>query len=979
MGVRVHTLAKELNRSSKELMEILRGQGIVVKNHFSSVDETTAAKLRIQFGGEDSIRKPEKKAKPKAKEAEPAEAVAESAAPEEAPVKEAPAAEAPSVDPPTKVEEPPAAEEPKAPPKKAEPEPSPEPAVEAESAEAEPAKPGPAAKPAAEAPSESDGDAPTDEAPPAPEPAKPEDPAKPPRKVEMAPGFGGTPTRPKVPVAPVARPMPAGGKPPARPRKARPLIIRSKPTTPAPQSAPRRGGPGGPPGRGPGGPGRGPGGPGRGPGGPGRGPGGPGRGPGGGGRGGFGGGGGGGASSAPGKVRFFPGDGGMPPGAGGPAKGGRRTPGGGRRTAKHRGGKGRQQQRESFEYFRRQRQEEVLSGERPSELKVPLPITLKELSPLIGVKHTFLLKAMMEEKVLVNVNSALSEEMLLLIGEKFSVLIEVEEAATVDSSLEELESTVDPDESLTPRAPVVTILGHVDHGKTSLLDKIRETRVTQGESGGITQHISAYRVDHEDKHVVFIDTPGHKAFTEMRARGANVTDVAVLVVAADDGPMPQTEEAMQHAQAAGVPIVVALNKVDRPNANVSRAKQMLAEIGLAPPDWGGTTEMVEVSALQGTGIDELLELLTLETQILDLKANPNKNAIGTVLEARATTGRGNVITVLIQEGTLKNGDVVICGPAHGKVRTLTSTVGVPLDSAGPSTPVEITGLADLPSPGDRFYAIEDLGKAREIAEDRQRKKRAADRMDRSTATVTLEGLFDHISSAKTKEIKLVIKTDGQGSLEVLKKELSDLKTDEVAIRVLRGGVGEITEDDVLLADASEAIVIGFHVNANQRAKSHADEKGVEIRTYEVIYQVIEEMRLALEGMLEPEINEEAMGKTEILQIFRSSKLGNIAGCIVRSGLVRRDDPVRLIRDGKMIHEGKLDSLKRVKDDVREVKEGFECGLRIQGFGDIQVGDIVESYRKVAKKRRLADLEAEARKKAEEEKKAAAEAPAEEES
>ena len=582
-----------------------------------------------------------------------------------------------------------------------------------------------------------------------------------------------------------------------------------------------------------------------------------------------------------------------------------------------------------------------------------MPITLKELSPLIGVKHTFLLKAMMEEKILMNVNTSLTEEMLLLLGEKFSVLIEVEAAAAVDSSLEEIESKTDTEADLVPRAPVVTILGHVDHGKTSLLDKIRETRVTLGESGGITQHISAYRVDHENKHVVFIDTPGHKAFTEMRARGANITDVAVLVVAADDGPMPQTEEAMQHAQAAGVPIVVALNKIDRPNANVNRAKQKLAELGIGPPDWGGTTELVEVSALKGTGIDDLLELLTLETDILNLKANPNKNAIGTVLEARATTGRGNVITVLIQEGTLRNGDVVICGPSYGKVRPMSSTVGVPLTEAGPSTPVEITGLNDLPGSGDRFYALDDLAKAREIAEDRQRKKRAAERMERTH--VTLEGLFDTISAGKIKEINLVIKTDVQGSLEVLKKELSDLRTTEVAIRIIRGGVGEVTEDDVLLADASDAIIIGFHVSANQRAKAQADEKNVEIRTYEIIYKAIEEMRFALEGMLEPEVHEENQGSAEILAIFSSSKLGKIAGCMIRSGVVRRDDPVRLLRAGVMIHEGKLDSLKRVKDDAKEVKEGFECGMRIQGFSDIQIGDFIESYKKIETKRKLEDV------------------------
>ena len=973
VGVRVHTLAKELNRSSKELMEILSRQGIHVKNHFSSVDETTAAKLRIQFGGEDSIRKP-KAQKSAAKKSQTAVATAEKEEVAQASA-EAPASE-------TKTEKP--ARSPakakrgkieKAAPAASKADSSAEKDTAAKDVDSSPKAPQVEAKNEVATSTTSPGEGEPESTDAATrskgEPAK--EVAEEDTKIEMAPGFGDSPTRPTQPVTPVARPMPAGG-PKNRQRKARPLIIRSKPsapTAPAPQKTPAdRGagsrGPGlgggsaapgrrgGPPGRGPGGPGRGPGGPGRGPGGPGRGPGGPGRGQGGGGRGGPPPGGGGLGGSTGSKVRFFPGDGGIPPGPGGPDGRGRR--GGGRRSGRtHRGSGGgsRGRQRETFEFFRRQREEEVLSGERPSEVKVQLPITPKELSPMLAVKVNFVLKALLEEQVLVNANTSLTEEMPLLIGEKFSVLIEVEEAQTIDSSLDEIESKSDPDDALLPRAPVVTILGHVDHGKTSLLDKIRESRVTQSESGGITQHISAYRVDHEDKHVVFIDTPGHKAFTEMRARGANITDVAVLVVAADDGPMPQTEEAMQHAQAANVPIVVALNKIDRPNANPNRAKQRLAEIGIAPPDWGGSTELVEVSALQGTGIDSLLELLSLETEILDLKANPNKNAIGTVLEARATTGRGNVITVLIQEGTLKSGDIVITGPAYGKIRTMTSTVGFPLTEAGPSTPVEITGLNDLPEAGDRFYVLDDLAQAREIAEDRQRRKRAAERMQRTH--VTLEKLFDHISQGKTKEIKLVLKTDVQGSLEVLKKELTDLSTQEVGIRIIRGGVGAVSEDDVLLADASDAIIIGFHVAANLRARTQAEEKGVDVRTYQVIYQVIEQMKLALEGLLDPEITEETQGTAEILQLFRSSKLGNIAGCIVRNGVIRREDPVRLIRDGRIIYEGKLDSLKRIKEDAKEVKEGFECGLRIQGYGDIKVGDMVESFRKVEKARTLDDV------------------------
>lgn len=923
MGVRVHKLAKELNRSSKELLDILRGQGIDLKNHFASVDESTAAKLRIQFGGEDSIRDSDEDA---SQEESPVETVKTPEPEEKAPEKKAPAAKAEPAPEAEPAEEPAKAEAPEAATKDADDEGAPESAPDSDAADSDAAD-------SDDGGSDADGSDDAGAEAPAAKDESSDAPKAPPRKIVMAPGFGGAAPGSKQPVKPVARPMPAGG-PQSKPRKGRPLIIRSK----APAPAPARRGPGaGAPGRGPAGPGRGPGGPG----GPGRGPGGPGRGP--GGPGGTGGG-------PPSKVRFFPGDGGMLPGTGAPPGRGRGGRGGGRRSGKtHRGAHGRGRQRESLDHFRRQRQEEVLSGEKPSEITVQMPVTLKELSPLISVRQNFLLKALMEDGVLINVNSALTEEMLLVIGEKFSIDIDVEEAKAVDSTLAELEK-LDPDENLVPRAPVVTILGHVDHGKTSLLDKIRETHVTQSESGGITQHISAYRVDHENKHVVFIDTPGHKAFTEMRARGANVTDVAVLVVAADDGPMPQTIEAKEHAEAADVPIVVAINKIDRPNANVEMTKTKLAEIGLSPPEWGGKTEMVEVSAITGQGIDALLEILSLETEVLELRANPDKNAIGTVLEAKATTGRGNVVTMIVLDGTLRNGDTAICGAAHGKIRTMTSTTGVPLDEAGPATPVEITGLTDLPEAGDRFYVLDDISEARDIAEDRKRKKRAAERMVRQH--VTLEGLFDKISEGETKEIKLVVKADMKGSMEVLRKELTDIGTSEVGVRLIRSGVGEITEDDVLLADASDAIIIGFHVSANPRARSQAEEKGVEIRTYQVIYQVIEEMRLALEGMLDPEILEEVQGSVEILQLFRSSRLGNIAGCIVRSGRIRREDPVRLIRDGRMIYEGKIDSLKRVKEDVREVKEGFECGLRIQGYDDIKIGDFVESFRKVEKARTL---------------------------
>ncbi|MCI0650725.1 MAG: translation initiation factor IF-2 [Planctomycetes bacterium] len=590
-------------------------------------------------------------------------------------------------------------------------------------------------------------------------------------------------------------------------------------------------------------------------------------------------------------------------------------------------------------------------ADRPAEVAVKLPITLKDLSPVIGVKQNLILATLMKDGILVNVNTHLSDDMLNLISEKFAVKITVSADVQIESAIAEIEARKDAPESLQARAPVVTFLGHVDHGKTSLLDKIRQTRVAAGEAGGITQHMSAYRVDHGKSHVVFIDTPGHRAFTEMRARGANVTDVVVLVVAADDGVMPQTEEAIQHANAATVPIVVALNKIDKPNANPARVKDQLAQIGLAPPEWGGKTEIVEVSARTSQGIDALLELLTLETEILELRSNPDRLAVGTVLDAKNTTGRGIVATVLVQHGTLRKGDPILCGSAWGRVRHLQSTMRQPIDSAGPSTPVEITGLDEVPGAGDKLYAFAAIDTPKEIAAERKRRAREAERAQRTH--VTLEKLFDHIAKGKTKEVKLILKADAKGSLLPLEKELQELATPEVGIRILLHAVGEITEEDVFLADASDAIILGFHVIPNERARSLAETKSVEIRTYQVIYEAKDDIQRALEGMLEPELLEESQGMVEIRTLFKSTKLGNIAGCFVRSGIVRRDDPIRLLRNGALIHQGHLSSLKRFKDDAKEVREGLECGLRIQGFDEILEGDIVESYRIVKKARTLA--------------------------
>ncbi len=728
----------------------------------------------------------------------------------------------------------------------------------------------------------------------------------------MAPGFGSTPKVPAEPVVPVARPLPSGAANPKKKARGRPLIIRSKaPARPAARRViPARTSPGGrPPQRG--------------------------------------------ASARPlagtpqsgKKVMVFPGTdttGGPPRRSGPPGRGG---PGG-----KGRGRPGSRPRRQESDFTRRRMQQDVIPDDLPESVTLEQPASIKDLSLALGIKQTALLKKLMNHGKLANVNSPLTEEITDILSVEINCEIILEEPKVLGSSLEELDKLVDSEEDLTLRAPVVTLMGHVDHGKTTLLDKIRESSITKSESGGITQHMSAYRVDKGDAHVVFVDTPGHRAFTSMRARGANVTDVVVLVVAADDGPMPQTEEAIEHARAANVPIVVAINKIDRAGANPDKVKARLAELDLAPVEWGGTTEMLEVSGITGEGIDELLEHLSLESEILELKANPKKNAIGTVLDARASTGQGNVITALIQDGTLRPGDAVVCGPAYGKIRTLRSTSGENVTSAPPSTPVEITGLNDLPEAGDRLYALDDAAKAKQIAEERQQAKAKSDRAERQK--VTLEGLFETIDQAKVKEINIVLKTDVKGTLDVLKTELSNMKTEEVAVRVIRAGVGEISESDILLADASSAIVIGFHVTASDRARNEAEIKGVEIRTYLVIYEVLDETRRALEGMLAPSVAEEVQGSIEILKLFRSSKLGNIAGCIGRTGVLTRNDKIRLVRDGVVVHEGKLDSLKRVKDDVKEVREGFECGVVIQGYNDVKPGDIIESIKIIETSRKF---------------------------
>ncbi len=580
----------------------------------------------------------------------------------------------------------------------------------------------------------------------------------------------------------------------------------------------------------------------------------------------------------------------------------------------------------------------------PTNVEISLPISIKDLSASIGIKVNLLLGKLIEIGAMgVTINSSITDQDTVeLLATEFKRELKFKETKDVETSvIAEFEEQDDP-EKLTQRSPVVTFLGHVDHGKTSLLDRIRNATVADSEHGGITQHIGAYKVDASDgKSVVFLDTPGHEKFTEMRARGAQTTDVVVLVVAADDGVMPQTQEAINHANAAGVPIVVALNKIDKSNANVDKVKQELTGLGLQPEEWGGKTVVQEVSAITGQGVDDLIEYLSLEADLLELQANPNKAAIGTVIEAQRHEGRGVVANVLIQDGTLSKGDHIVCGRAFGKARIFLSDKGLALKQAGPSTPISISGLSDLPEPGDRLYVVKDLSTAKTIAEDRVRRHRETELSERNP--VTLENLFDTLASQKTKELRIVLKADVKGSEQVLRTSITDLSTDEIKVVILHSAVGGITEADVQLADASDAIVIGFHVMADERARFLADERKIEIRTYQVIYKAIEELRSAMEGLLDPEEREKITGHVEIRDIFKISRVGTIAGCMMKDGKIRRSSKVRVFREGTKVYEGVLDSLNRFKDDVREVDEGKECGLKVKDFDDVKIGDMVEAY------------------------------------
>lgn len=587
--------------------------------------------------------------------------------------------------------------------------------------------------------------------------------------------------------------------------------------------------------------------------------------------------------------------------------------------------------------FEEPKKEEVHAPKKP--IKIGDTISVKDLSEKLGKQATEIIKKLLLLGVMATINQELDFDTASLICEEFGVGVE----KLIDKGSEEvlLKTEEDRPEDLLPRPPVVTIMGHVDHGKTSLLDAIRETNVIATEAGGITQHIGAYTVTISDKKIAFLDTPGHEAFTAMRARGASVTDIAILVVAADDGVMPQTIEAINHAKAANVAIIVAINKIDKAGANPDRVKQELTEYGLLSEDWGGDTIMVPVSAKKKEGIDNLLEMILLVAEMQELKANPNKKGNGTVIEAELDKGKGPVATVLIQSGSLNIGDFFIAGNTYGKVRGMIDDKGKRLKKAGPSTPVEIQGLDEVPDAGDPFVVVDDEKVARTIAEKRKEKQRLA--QIQSKQTISLDELFNQIQEGKVKDLNIIVKADVQGSVEAVKQSLARLSNEEVKVKTIHGGVGAITESDVMLASASNAIIIGFNVRPQPAAVALAERDKVDIRLYRVIYNAIEDVEAAMKGMLEPEYKEVVLGHAEVRATFKASSVGTIAGCYVTDGKINRNNDVRIIRDGIVIHEGKLASLKRFKDDAKEVNTGYECGLNIDRFNDIKEGDVIESY------------------------------------
>ena len=565
-------------------------------------------------------------------------------------------------------------------------------------------------------------------------------------------------------------------------------------------------------------------------------------------------------------------------------------------------------------------------------------MNVSEFSSVLGKSVAEVIKKLMDLGKLMNINSSIDFETAEIVAIEFGKTLK-KDSTRDETHFEELE-IIDDESDLIPRPPVITIMGHVDHGKTTLLDAIRKTDVVSGEAGGITQHIGAYQIVYNDKKITFIDTPGHEAFTEMRARGASVTDIVIIVVAADDGVMPQTKEAIDHAKASGVPIVVAINKIDKPNANPERVMTEMSECGITPDIWGGDTLFVNISAKTGEGISELLDNLLLISEMQELKANPNRYASGTVIESKIDKSLGVVSTVLIQNGTLRLGDAVVVGNYAGKIRMLKNDKGENLVEAGPSMPVSITGISESPAAGDKFMAFENEKKAKSISEERiaMAKKR---NMNVNTS-ISLDDLFGRIEAGE-KEINVVLKADVKGSEEAVKNSLLKLDVEGIKVNVIRSGIGAISESDIVLAAASNALIIGFNIRPNNKIIDFAKEKGVDIRLYNIIYKVVEEMEAAMKGKLDPEFEERVLGQAEVRKLFKFSKVGTIAGCYVTDGIIKRDAKARLVRDGVVVYDGNINSIAREKNQVKEVKQGLECGITIENFNDIKEADIIEAY------------------------------------
>ena len=614
------------------------------------------------------------------------------------------------------------------------------------------------------------------------------------------------------------------------------------------------------------------------------------------------------------------------------------------KSSKGKGAKYRRNKREAHkELSDAENEAQVLSGK---VLKVTEFVTVSEVATMMDVAVTEIISACMMLGMMVTMNQRLDAETLKIVAEEFEHTVEFV-GAEVEESIEEV---IDNPEDLVGRAPIITVMGHVDHGKTSLLDYIRKANVIEGESGGITQHIGAYSVNVGDQKIAFLDTPGHEAFTAMRARGAQVTDLVIIVAAADDDVMPQTKEAISHAQAAGVPIIFAINKIDKPNANPDNVKTQLSSMNLLIEEWGGSIQSQDISAKTGEGIPELLEKVLLEAEILELKANPNKNAIGAVVEAQLDKGRGYVTTILVQAGTLKIGDYILAGKNSGKVKAMFDDKGNNVAQAGPSTPVSILGLDGAPQAGDKFNVFDDEREAKQIASKRSQLQR--EQSVRTQKTLTLAEIGRRIALGDFKELNIILKGDVDGSVEALTDSFQKLSTEEIQVNILHKGVGAITESDVLLATASDAIIVGFNVRPQSNARIIADREEVDIRTYSIIYDAINDLKDAMEGMLSPEMKEEVTGSVEIREVYKISKVGNIAGCMVMNGKIFRNSKIRIIRDGIVVHDGELTSLKRFKDDVKEVAKGYDCGLQIKNYNDIAEGDSIEAYQEVAVKKKL---------------------------